>query len=238
MAGHSQFKNIMHRKGAQDAKKAKIFTKVVREIKAACKSGVVDPAHNPRLRSALLKARQENISKDKIDEALKRASGQSNTDDYVEIRYEGYAIGGAAIIVEALTDNRNRTASDVRAIFTKYSGNLGESGSVSFMFDRVAIISYPYKSATSEEILSLAIESGAENCESDNEQHHIICAVEDFTKVRDSLEAKLGEPQLAKLTWLPKNSSPVNEEDQAKTLLKMIDALEDNEILNAVCKLF
>jgi YebC/PmpR family DNA-binding regulatory protein len=233
MAGHSQFKNIMHRKGAQDAKKAKIFTKVVREIKAACKSGMIDPTHNPRLRSALLKARQENISKEKIDEALKRASGQNNTDNYDEIRYEGYGAGGVAVIVEALTDNRNRTASDVRAIFSKYSGNLGETGSVSFMFERVGLISYPLKSISSDAILDMAIENGAQNCESDATQHNITCLIEDFTTIRDKIEKKLGEPQMAKLTWIPKTTAPANE-DQAISLLKMLDALEDNDDVQEV----
>ncbi|MEI7668902.1 MAG: YebC/PmpR family DNA-binding transcriptional regulator [Pseudomonadota bacterium] len=233
MAGHSQFKNIMHRKGAQDAKKAKIFTKIVREINSACKGGMVDPAHNPRLRAAMLKARQENINKDKIDEAIKRASGQNNTDNYDEIRYEGYGAGGVAVIIETLTDNKNRTASDVRAIFTKYSGNMGESGSVSFMFERVGFISYPTSKASEDAMLETAIESGADNCESDKEQHQITCSPESFGQVRDELEKKFGEPQAAKLTWLPKTTAPVNE-DQARSLLKMLDALEDNDDVQEV----
>lgn len=233
MAGHSQFKNIMHRKGAQDAKRAKIFTKVVREINAACKSGMVDPAHNPRLRAAMLKARQENISKDKIDEALKRASGQGNTENYDEIRYEGYGAGGVAVIIEALTDNRNRTASDVRAIFAKFGGNMGESGSVSFMFERAGLITYPAKAASEDAMLESVIESGADNCESDKEQHNITCSPESFGQVRDALEARFGEPQSARLTWLPKTTAPMNE-DQARSLFKMLDMLEDNDDVQEV----
>jgi len=233
MAGHSQFKNIMRRKGAQDIKKAKIFTKVVREINAACKGGMPDPAHNPRLRAAILKARQENISKDKIDEAVKRASGQTGQDNYEEVRYEGYGAGGVAVIVEALTDNRNRTAPEIRAAFSKYNGNLGESGSVSFMFDRVGIITYPADKASEDAMLELVIEVGADNCESDKEQHTITCTPESFGQVRDKLEKKLGEPKSAKLTWLPKSGAPINE-DQARSLLKMIDVLEDNDDVQEV----
>ncbi|HEU5046625.1 MAG TPA: YebC/PmpR family DNA-binding transcriptional regulator [Rickettsiales bacterium] len=233
MAGHSQFKNIMRRKGAQDAKRAKVFTKIMREINAACKSGAPDPAHNPRLRAAVLKAKQENISKDRIDDALKRASGQGDTDNYEEVRYEGYGPGGVAVIVEALTDNRNRTAPEIRAAFSKAGGNLGESGSVSFMFDRVGIITYPAAKASEEAMLEGAIEAGAVNCESDKEHHQITCSPESFGEVRDALEKKFGEPQSAKLTWLAKTGAPVNEE-QAAALLKMIDVLEDNDDVQEV----
>lgn len=233
MAGHSQFKNIMRRKGAQDAKKAKLFTKVVREIKAACKTGMPDPAHNPRLRAAVLKARQENISNEKINEAIKRASGQNETENYEEVRYEGYGAGGVAVIIEALTDNRNRTASEIRAAFAKYSGNLGETGSVAFMFDRVGVITYPASKASEDAMLETVIEIGADNCESDKEQHQIICSPESFGQVRDALEKKYGEPKAAKLTWLPKSGAPINEE-QAQSLLKMLDVLEDNDDVQEV----
>jgi YebC/PmpR family DNA-binding regulatory protein len=233
MAGHSQFKNIMRRKGAQDAKKAKVFTKVVREIKAACKVGDPDPAHNPRLRLAILKARQENIANNKIDEAIKRASGKNDTENYEEVRYEGYGVGGVAVIIEALTDNRNRTASEVRAAFTKYSGNMGETGSVSFMFDRLGVITYPAAKATADAMLDAAIEVGADNCESTPEQHQISCSPDTFGTVRGELEKKFGEPSSAKMTWLPKNTSPINEE-QAKSLFKMIEVLEDNDDVQEV----
>lgn len=233
MAGHSQFKNIMRRKGAQDAKKAKIFTKVVREIKAACKTGMPDPAHNPRLRAAVIKARQENITNDKINEAIKRASGQAETENYEEVRYEGYGTGGVAVIVEALTDNRNRTASEVRAAFTKFGGNLGADGSVSFMFDRVGVITYPLSKASEDAMLEAVIETGADNCESNKEEHQITCTPENFGAVRDALEKKFGEPKSAKLTWIAKSGASVGEE-QARQLLKMIDTLEDNDDVQEV----
>ena len=233
MAGHSQFKNIMRRKEAQDSKKAKVFTKVVREINAACRAGMPDPEHNPRLRAAVLKARQENITKDKIDDAIKRASGQTGGEDYEEIRYEGYGSGGVAVIVETLTDNRNRTASDVRSYFAKFGGNLGETGSVSFSFDRVGLIVYPANKASEDAMLEAVIDAGGDNCESDKENHQITCSPENFGEVRDALEKKFGDPQSAKLTWLPKNTAPINE-DQARSLFKMIDVLEDNDDVQEV----
>lgn len=232
MAGHSQFKNIMRRKGAQDAKKAKIFTKIAREIAAACRAGMPDPAHNPRLRAAVLKARSENISNDKIKEAIKRASGEAGGADYVEIRYEGYGPGGVAVIIEALTDNRNRTASEVRAAFTKYSGNLGESGSVAFMFDRVGLITYPFDKASEEAMLDAAIEAGADNCEvvkgENGNLHQITCSPETLGTVQGELEKKFGEAASSKFTFLPKTGAPIDEEN-ARLLFKMIDVLEDND---------
>ncbi len=237
MAGHSQFKNIMRRKGAQDAKKAKIFTKVAREITAACKMGAPDPAHNPRLRAAVLKARAENITNDKINDTIKRASGQAGGADYIEIRYEGYGPGGVAVIVEALTDNRNRTASEVRAAFSKYSGNLGETGSVAFMFERVGQLAYALEKASEEAMLDAAIEAGADNCEvvkgEHGSQHQITCTVESYASVRDALEKKFGEPASGKLTFLPRTGAPVDEEN-AKLLFKLIDVLEDNDDVQEV----
>src|SRR5579884_3632902 len=176
MAGHSQFKNIMHRKGAQDAKRAKIFPKILREIITASKTGIPDPATNPRLRAAVIKARQENMPRDKIEDAIKRGSGQINTENYEEVRYEGYGPGGVAVIVEALTDNRNRTASEVRAAFTKAGGSLGETGSVGFMFDHVGEIVYPVAAASTDDMLEAAIEAGASDVESDAENHVVISA--------------------------------------------------------------
>ena len=233
MAGHSHAKNVAVRKGKQDAQRAKIFTKVAREITAACKQGMPDPDHNPRLRAAIKKALAENITRDKIEDTIKRASGAGNTENYDEVRYEGYGTGGVAVIVEALTDNRNRTASEVRAAFAKYEGNLGETGSVSFMFDRVAVITYPAAKASEDAMLDAAIEAGADNCESTPEQHVITCSPETFGTVRAALEKKLGEPQSAKLLWQPKNSTPVNEE-AAKLLLKMLEVLEDNDDVQEV----
>lgn len=228
MAGHSQFKNIMHRKGAQDAKRAKVFTKITREIITAMKSGMPDPAANPRLRAAIQMARLENMSNDKIQAAMKRGSGAMDTENYDEIRYEGYGTGGVAVIVEALTDNRNRTASEVRSTFTKYGGNLGETGSVGFMFDKVGAIAYAAKTASEEAMLEAAIDAGADNCESTDAGHTITCAPENFGEVRDALEKKFGAPESAKIIWQPKNTTPVDEE-QAKQLLKMIEVLEDSD---------
>jgi len=233
MAGHSHAKNVAVRKGKQDAQRAKIFTKVAREITAACKAGMPDPAHNPRLRAAIRKALAENITRDKIDDTIKRASGAGNTENYDEMRYEGYGAGGVAIIVEALTDNRNRTASEVRAAFTKFGGNLGETGSVNFMFDRVGVVTYPLAKASEEAMLEAAIEAGADNCESDKEQHMVTCSPDTFGSVRASLEKKFGEPQSAKFVWQPKSTTAVNEE-QASSLLKLIDALEDNDDVQEV----
>lgn len=233
MAGHSQFKNIMHRKGAKDAKKAKIFTKITREIIVAAKSGSPDPNANSRLRAAVLWAREENMPRDRIEGAIKRATSAGEGDQYDPVRYEGYGPGGTALIVEALTDNRNRTAADVRAAFTKHGGNMGESGSVSFMFTRAGVISYPAAVATEEAMLEAAIEAGADNCESSPEGHVVTCAVEAIGEVRDALQKKLGEPESAKIRWLPNNTVAVNEE-QGRSLLKLIDVLEDNDDVQEV----
>jgi len=233
MAGHSQFKNIMVRKGRQDAKRAKVFTKVTREIISAAKGGMPDPNANPRLRSAIQWAREENMPRDRIDAAIKRGSGNVDADNFENMRYEGYGPGGAAIIVEALTDNRNRTASDIRSAFTKLSGNLGESGSVSFMFDYVCQIRYPAAVASEEKVFEAALEAGAENVESDANGHTITCPSDQFGSVRDSLEKVFGAPTSVKLVWQPKNTVPVTEE-QAHALLKLIETLEDNDDVQEV----
>lgn len=234
MAGHSQFKNIMRRKGAQDAKKAKVLSKVTREIIAACKTGMPDPAANPRLRAAIQWAREENMPRDKIDAAIKRGAGNTDTDNYDPIRYEGYGPGGTAIIVQALTNNRNRTASEVRSLFTKYGGNLGETGSVSFMFDYVGVIVLPARVATEDSIMEAALEAGADNVESDSAHHIITCSLEQFISARDYLEKRYGAPESAKMMWKPKNTVPVNSEEHAKNLLKLIDALEDDDDVQEV----
>ena len=228
MAGHSQFKNIMHRKGAQDAKRAKQFAKVIREITVAARSGLPDPASNPRLRAAISAAREVNMPKDTVDRAIKKATGTGGGDDYVEIRYEGYGPAGVAVIVEALTDNRNRTASEVRAAFSKYGGSLGEMNSVSFMFQRLGVVTYPASVASEDEMLEAAIEAGADNVESTETTHEITCEVESFFAVRDALEGKFGEPESAKLDWRPENSVSLDE-DKARTVLKLLDVLEDND---------
>jgi len=228
MAGHSQFKNIMFRKGAQDKKRGKMFTKLIREITTAARTGLPDPAANPRLRAAVLAARQANMPKDTVERAIKRGAGGESGEAYDEVRYEGYGPGGVAVIVEALTDNRNRTASDVRAAFTKSSGALGETNSVSFMFDRVGEIVYPAAVASADDVLEAAIESGASDAESGDESHVVLTGIDDFNDVRDALEGRFGEAQSARLTWRPKTTSPIDEET-ATSLFKLLETLEDSD---------
>ncbi|ARN84670.1 YebC/PmpR family DNA-binding transcriptional regulator [Candidatus Nucleicultrix amoebiphila] len=233
MAGHSQFKNIMYRKGAQDAKRAKIFTKIIRELTVSAKEGGSDPDSNPRLRAAIISAREANMPKDTVTRAIKRASGGDEDLDYQEIRYEGYGPGGVALIVECLTENRNRTASDVRAAFTKFGGNLGETNSVSFQFSRIGLIRYPASVSTPEKMFEEALEAGAEDIVSDSEGHTITCAADRLNAVREALQKKFGDPQAAKLDWRPNVSVPLDEET-AKGLFKLIDALEDNDDVQTV----
>ncbi|MFT9016558.1 MAG: YebC/PmpR family DNA-binding transcriptional regulator [Acetobacter sp.] len=228
MAGHSQFKNIMHRKGAQDARRAKQFGKVIRELTVAAREGLPDPAANPRLRAAIAAAREVNMPKDTIERAIKKATGAGGGDDYVEVRYEGYGPAGVAVIVEALTDNRNRTASDVRAAFSKSGGSMGESNSVSFMFRRLGVITYPASAATEDDMLDAAIEAGAENVATTATAHEVTCEVESFFAVRDVLETRYGEPESAKLDWRPENTVTLDEE-KARSLFKFLDVLEDND---------
>jgi YebC/PmpR family DNA-binding regulatory protein len=228
MAGHSQFKNIMYRKGAQDKKRAKVFTKLIRELTTAARTGLPDPATNPRLRAAVLAARQANMPKDTVERAIKRGAGGGADEAYEEVRYEGYGPGGTAVIVEALTDNRNRTASEVRAAFTKAGGALAETNSVSFMFDRIAEVAYPAATATAEDMLEAAIEAGANDLESDPEQHIVTCAPEELNAVRDTLEARFGPATSAQLVWRPKTTSPIDE-NTATTLFKLLEALEDSD---------
>ena len=228
MAGHSQFKNIMHRKGAQDAKRARQFAKLIREITVSARQGLPDPAFNPRLRAAMAASREANMPRDTIERAVKKATGAGGGDDYVEVRYEGYGPAGVAVIVEALTDNRNRTASDVRSAFSKYGGAMGETNSVSFMFNRQGVIFYPAKVGSADDVLEGAIEAGADDASSDADGHEIVCAVEDFFAVRDALETRFGAPASAKLEWRPTNSITLDEE-KATGLLKLLDVLEDND---------
>ena len=232
MAGHSQFKNIMHRKGAQDKKRAKVFTRLIRELQVAVKSGT-DPDSNPRLRAAMLAARAANMPKDNIDRVLKKAEGGGDDANFDEIRYEGYGPGGVALIVDTVTDNRNRTASEVRSAFTKYGGNLGESNSVAFMFDRVGQLIYPVAAASADDMFEAALEAGADDVESAEESHEITCAPEDFNAVREALDTRFGAPEEAGLTWKPRNTIAL-EEDKAATLLKLLDVLDDNDDVQSV----
>ncbi len=228
MAGHSKFKNIQHRKGAQDAKRAKIFTKIGREIIVAVKASGADPNSNPRLRAAIQAGRAENMPNDRIKRAIDSALGAGNTDNYENIRYEGYGPGGVAIIVEALTDNRTRTVGEVRSYFSKMGGVLGETNSVSFMFERLGEIIYPAAKGSADQMFEIAVEAGADNVESGDELHEITCAPDNFAAVRDNLVAKLGEPQKAGFVWKPNVQASVDEET-AKSILKLIDMLEDND---------
>ena len=227
MAGHSQFKNIMHRKGKQDAMRSKMFGKLAREITVAAKLGTPDPAMNPRLRLAITAARAENVPKDNIERAIKKAIGNDG-ENYDEMRYEGYGPGGVAVIVEALTDNRNRAASDIRSYFTKSGGNLGETGSVSFMFDRVGVIEYDAKVASDDAMLEAAIEAGADDVASGEDGHEVFASPETFREVAKALEAKFGEARKAALVWKPQNTIAVDDETGEK-LFKLLDLLNEHD---------
>ena len=227
MAGHSQFKNIMHRKGRQDKARSKLFGKLAREITVSAKLGLPDPAFNPRLRAAMLAARAENMPKDNIDRAIKKSQG-ADTESYDEIRYEGYGPGGVAIIVEALTDNRNRTAGEVRAIFSKSGGNLAETGAVSFMFSHVGVVEYDAKAASADAMLEAAIEAGAEDVTSNDDGHQIITTPDTLNDVAKALEVKFGEPRKASLLWRPQNTVALDDEAGEK-VLKLIESLDDSD---------
>ncbi|HIF26706.1 MAG TPA: YebC/PmpR family DNA-binding transcriptional regulator [Micavibrio sp.] len=233
MAGHSKFKNIQHRKGAQDKKRAKIFSKLGREITVAAKLGGGDPDMNPRLRLAIATARGQSMPKDGIERAVQKGVGSTEGEDYVEMRYEGYGPGGVAIIVDTLTDNKNRTAGDVRSYFSKCGGNLGETGCVSFMFDRVGEIAYPLDKADSEKMFEAAVEAGAADCETDDEEHVITTDPDEFAAVVENLESTMGEAIRSGLIWRPNTMAEISEE-QAQTLIKLIDLLEDNDDVQTV----
>ena len=232
MAGHSQFKNIMHKKGRQDAIRARVFSKLGREITVAAKMGMPDPAMNPRLRLAILAARSENMPKDNIERAIKKASG-GEAENYDEVRYEGYAPGGVAVIVEALTDNRNRTATNVRTAFSKNGGNLGTGGSVSHGFDRLGLIEYPGKAGDADKVFEAALEAGADDVESSEEGHSIWTSVDSLHEVAKALETALGEPEGVKLAWKPTTMVDVSEDDAGK-LFRMIDTLEEDDDVQTV----
>ena len=227
MAGHSQFKNIMFRKGKQDKERSKLFAKLSREITVAAKSGLPDPAHNPRLRTAIIAAKAESMPKDNIERAIQKAVGGTG-ENYDEIRYEGRGPGGVALIVETMTDNRNRTSADVRAAFSKYGGTMGETGSVSFMFDHIGVITYPAGKGSEDEMLEAALEAGANECVWSADSHEFLTGMEDFASVRDALEVKLGPPASAAIVWRPQNFVEVNDE-AGETLLKLVEVLDDHD---------
>ncbi len=232
MAGHSQFKNIMHRKGRQDSIRARKFTRLLREVQIASKGGLPDPVHNPRLRTAIQAAKGENVPKDNIERAIKKGQG-ADGESYEEVRYEGYGPGGVAMIVEALTDNRNRTAAEVRAAFTRFGGNLGEPNSVSFQFDRIGEVRFDAAVADADTVLEAAIEAGAEDVQSDEENHTITCAPDDLAAVRDALEARFGPPEEARLGWRPQVNVPVDDE-RAETVFKLLESLDDSDDVQRV----
>ena len=227
MAGHSQFKNIMHRKGRQDKARSKLFSKLAREITTAAKLGLPDPAMNARLRAAMLAARAENMPKDGIERAIKKGSG-NDSENYEDMRYEGYGPGGVAVIVETLTDNKNRTAGDVRAAFSKSGGNLAETGAVSFMFDRVGVVEFDAKVANADQMFEAAIEAGAEDVASSDDGHEIYTAMDALRDVAKALEAKFGEPRKAALVWKPKNTLAVDDEKGEK-LLGLLEVLNEHD---------
>jgi len=227
MAGHSQFKNIMHRKGRQDAARSKVFGKLAREITVSAKLGLPDPDMNPRLRAAIIAARAENMPKDNIERAIKKAQG-GDGENYDEVRYEGYGPGGVAFIVEALTDNRNRTASDVRAVFSKNGGNLAETGAVSFMFDHVGVVEFDAKAANAEAMFEAALEAGADDVVSSEAGHEVYVGQDGLRDVAKALEAKFGEPRKAALVWKPQNMTPLGDDDGEK-LLRLIESLEEHD---------
>ncbi|MEP2784309.1 MAG: YebC/PmpR family DNA-binding transcriptional regulator [Pseudoruegeria sp.] len=236
MAGHSKWANIQHRKGRQDKARSKLFSKLAKEITVAAKMGDPDPDNNPRLRLAVKEAKSQSVPKDVIDRAIKKSQG-GDAESYDEIRYEGYGPNGVAVIVETMTDNRNRTASTVRSTFTKNGGNLGETGSVSFMFDRTGSVSYPAEIGDADTVMMAAIEAGADDVESSEEGHIIFCADTDLNDVSNALEAELGESESTKLIWKPTTTTELDLEGMQK-LMKLIDALEDDDDVQRVTSNF
>jgi YebC/PmpR family DNA-binding regulatory protein len=232
MAGHSKFKNIMYRKGAQDKKRSAMFSKLSREITVAAKSGLSDPDANPRLRAAVAAARVQSMPKDNIQRAIDKAAG-GDAENYEEIRYEGFGPGGVSLVVEALTDNRNRTATNIRTAFSKNGGNLGASGSVTHGFARLGLIEYPASAGNSDKMFEAAIEAGAEDVESDEGGHEIWTSIDDLHGVARALEAALGEPESVKLAWRPQTSVEVGEAE-AEQLLKLVDSLEEDDDVQSV----
>ena len=232
MAGHSHAKNVMFRKSKSNVARSKLFSKLAREIIVASKMGLPDPDHNARLRAAVNAAKAQSMPKDNIERAIKKGQG-GDAENYDEVRYEGYGPGGVALIVEALTDNRQRTVADVRAAFSKHGGALGEAGSVAFMFDRVGVIAYPKDKGSEDAMLEAALDAGAEECISSDDGHEFLTTVEDFAAVREALEAKLGAPESSGILFRPQNTAPVSD-NVGETLMKLIDVLDDNDDVQRV----
>ena len=237
MAGHSKFKNIMHRKSAQDARRSKRFTRLIRELAVAARSGLPDPEQNPRLRAAVLSARAANMGGDTIERAIRRGSGAEDGEQYDEVRYEGYGPAGIAIIVEALTDNRNRTAGEVRAAFARHGGALGETNSVAFLFERVGTVRFPRGRASAEEMFEAASEAGASEVATEDDGHEVLCAPDDFNDVREALEARFAAAESAALSWRPRTTVDLDEAG-AEGLFRLLEALEDNDDVQSVAANF
>ena len=233
MAGHSKWANIQHRKGAQDARRAKRFAKLVREVIVAARQGTPDPEHNARLRTAIAAAKAQSVPKENIDRVLKKAQGGGDGENYDELCYEGFGPGGIALLVDAMTDNRNRTAAEVRSIFNKHGGALGESGSVNYMFERVGSIHYATQAASADEMFEAALEAGASDCEFDDDGHEISCAPDDFGDVSEALTERFGAPENAGLIWKPQTTIPIDEQ-AAETLFKLMEALDDCDDVQSV----
>ena len=233
MAGHSHAKNVMHRKAVQGAKRARAYGKLIREITVSAKTGLPDPAHNPRLRAAVKAALTANMTRDTIDRAIKRVAQGAAGENYEEVRYEGYGPHGIAVIVEGLTDNRNRTSGDLRSIFAKHGGALGETGSVSFQFERKGVLRYPASAASADAMLEAAVEAGAEDVESSEEGHEVSTSVEDFAAVRDALEQKFGTAEAARLEWWP-NTNLTLDEARAQDVIKLLDVLDEHDDVQQV----
>jgi YebC/PmpR family DNA-binding regulatory protein len=232
MAGHSQFKNIMHRKGRVDKVRSKLFSKLSREITVSAKAGLPDPDHNARLRAAIIAAKQMSVPKDNIQRAIDKATGGGG-DNIEEVRYEGYGPGGVALIVETQTDNRNRTGSDIRSTFSKFGGAMGEPNSVTFMFNHVGVIVYPKDKGSDDAMLEIAIDAGADECVSSEDGHEFIISLESFGAVRDALEEKLGQPESSKIEWRAKSTNPVSD-DTGETLIKLLDTLDDHDDVQTI----
>ena len=225
MSGHSHAKNVMFRKGKANQERSKLFSKLTREITVASKAGMPDPEHNARLRTAVIAARAQSVPKDVIERAIRKGQG-SDAENYDETRYEGYGPGGVALIVECLTDNRNRTASDVRSTFAKFGGAMGEAGSVAFMFDRFGIVTYPLDKGSADEMLEIALEVGADECDTDEEEHEFLTSPENFITVREALESRLGTPASSGIFFRPQNTVLVPD-NTGETLIKLIETLDD-----------
>jgi YebC/PmpR family DNA-binding regulatory protein len=233
MAGHSHVKNVMHRKGAQDARRARVFAKIIREITVSAREGLPDPAANPRLRTAVAAALKANMTRETIDRAIRKAAGAAGGEDYEAVRYEGYGPAGVAVIIEALTDNRNRTAAVIRAAFNKHGGALGETNAVAFMFNRLGVVRYPAEAADGEAMLEAAIEAGADDVQSGADGHEITCGMDEFFALRDALEQHFGAPAEARIEWRPNLTVPLDE-DRAAAVLKLLDVLDDDDDVQQV----